>query len=625
MSKAHIISRIAALALITVFIGTALLTLLSARSIRENRARSDEAQSVSSLFAEASHHGEEAQRYITLWRDDPHPVYLVEQKRTQEAFAAALSAIAESPRKEDREFGEWAIVHFGAMSRVFDQLLEDPPPPFEELLNTYFMAYTAIYTSVAAGDIGDPALARQLIDPAGVRDWSQLTGNPVTIIMAAKVAEQDAATLEAQSAAATSEDRFRKVAPALYIFGTLLAVALLAITIRFERQEVITVETNALLRRLATTDALTELGNRRGFEEATQRLATSQADVPVSLIVMDLDDFKVVNDTFGHARGDAVLTSFAGLLSRLAPPGVSRFRIGGDEFALLAHGMDETAAMTLAERVIRTASSELGSGVSVTAGVAMLDADKDESLLRQKADAVFYEGKVRGGNVAVLYSGEGSEAPVFPVAKLDAVRALLDEGRLGAAFQPIWNLQTGEIFGYEGLSRPHPDYGLSGPEEAFDIAEQFGHVADLDRLCRATLLAAASELPEGVRVFINVSPYTLAESSFSPKALVAEFEEAGFTRDRVVFEVTERSRASTTAVAEAVAALRAEDACVALDDVGSGNNGLEMLRAVKVDFVKVDRSVILAAAEPGRFLVLDARDAIATLADSIRSRVIPLL
>jgi diguanylate cyclase (GGDEF)-like protein len=600
MQKANVVSRLAAVALIAVFIGTALLTLSSARSIRQNRARSDEAQAMSARFGEASRQAKEAERYIVLWTSDPVPAYLVEQKRSQEALAAALDAIAASTETEDRRFGEWAKIHFGAMSRIFERLLETPPPRFEDILDDYAIAYTSLYESVASGDIGDPALANQLINPAEVTDVSQLTSNPVAVIMAAKVAERDITTFEAMRAVGSAEQRYRRVAPALYVFGTLLAGGLLAITIRFGRQEAVTVETNAHLRRLATTDALTELGNRRGFEEATQRLATAPSGGPVSLIVLDLDEFKVVNDTFGHARGDAILTTFAELLSRLAPPGASRFRIGGDEFALLAHGFDETASMDLARRVIRVAEAELGSGVSVTAGVAMLgEQERDESLLRQRADAALYEGKLRGRNIAVLYTHEDSAAPVFPAAKVNAIRKLLDEGRIEAAFQPIWSLQTGAIFGYEGLSRPDADYGLTGPEEAFDIAEQFGHAAELDQLCRTTLLKAASALPEGSRVFLNVSPYSLTHHSFSPKALMAEFEAAGFARDRVVFEVTERSRVSTTALAEAVAALRAEKVCVALDDVGAGNNGLEMLRNVQVDLVKVDKSVICAATEAG--------------------------
>ncbi len=555
---------------------------------------------MSARFAEASHQAQELERYIILWTESGDPVFLVEQQRAEEALTAALDDIALSDRAEDREFGEWAKLHFGAMLKIFGDLRESPSPPFDVLLEEYSVAYTALYRSIVAGDIGDPGLAKQLVDPAGVTDASELTSNPVAVIMAAKRAESDTTTFEALRAVGNAENRFRTAAPALYIFGTVLAAALLAIAIGFGRQEAVTFAATAKLRRLSTTDALTELGNRRAFEEATQRLAATPDGVPVSLILMDLDEFKVVNDTYGHARGDAILATFGALLSRLAPPGVSRFRIGGDEFALLAHGLDETASMNLARSIRSAGAKELGSGVSVTAGVAMLDTEeKDESLLRQKADAALYEGKLRGRNVAVLYTDEGSVAPVFPVAKLSAVRRLLDERRIEAVFQPIWNLQTGAIFGYEGLSRPNADYGLRGPEEAFDVAQQFGYAPELDRLCTATVLAAARLLPKGARIFLNLSPSSLTHPSFSPKGLVAEFKEAGFSPEKVVVEVTEKSRVVAPALARAVASLRAEHVQVALDDVGVGNNGLEMLRSVKVDFVKVDRSVIVAAVATG--------------------------
>jgi diguanylate cyclase (GGDEF)-like protein len=598
--KANIVSGLASVALIAIFIGTAVLTLWSARSVRIHHHEANEAKAMSLVFAGAAHNAQEAERYIGLWNSTGNPAYLLEQRRAQDDFTESLARIATSRRAEDQAFSEWATLHFGAMSLIFDQLQEQPAPAFEDILRQYFVEYRSLYSSIVNGEIGDPSIARQLIDPTEVSDPALLTANPVTVIMDFKVAERDRAAISAANAVSSSEDHFRELAPGLYIAGTLLAVALLGITISFGRREARTTATNAQLRRLSTTDALTHLGNRRGFEEATKRLADAPDGVPVSLLMIDLDEFKVANDTFGHARGDAILTAFARLLSFHAPPGASRFRVGGDEFAVLLHGLDASATMALAHRVRRAALAELGSGVTVTAGVAMLDAaDHDEALLIQRADAALYEGKLRGRNMAVLYDQEASPTPVFAAAKLHAVRQLLDEGRIDPVFQPIWDIHSNSLFGYEGLSRPNSDYGLSGPQEAFDIAEQFGHAADLDRLCRNHLLAAVSELPPDVRLFLNLSPYSLTHQSFSARNLVEEVESAGVPRGRVVFEITEKSQVSTEAIADAVALLRAEGVSVALDDVGAGNNGLEMLRKVKFDFVKVDRAVICAAAADG--------------------------
>jgi EAL domain-containing protein (putative c-di-GMP-specific phosphodiesterase class I) len=295
-----------------------------------------------------------------------------------------------------------------------------------------------------------------------------------------------------------------------------------------------------------------------------------------------------------------VLPDFAVLMSRLAPAGASRFRNGGDEFALLLHGLDGPESLKLADSIRVAASESLGKGVTVTAGVATLDAGtRDHSLLLREADAALYEGKMRGRNLAVLYSGDGHAPPLFPAAKLQAVRNLLEEGRIDAVFQPIWDLHSHSLLGYEGLSRPAPQYGLDGPQQAFDIAEQFGHAADLDKLCRNHLLAAARGLTDQPRLFLNLSPYSLTHQSFSPATLSAELAAASIEKSRVVFEITETSTVPTSAIAEAVVALRSDGFSVALDDVGSGNSGLEMLRKVSFDYVKIDRGVILAAAESG--------------------------
>ncbi|MEO8540606.1 MAG: bifunctional diguanylate cyclase/phosphodiesterase [bacterium] len=598
--KANLISGVAAVALIAIFVGSAFLTLSSVASMQRNQDKKDAAVAMSALFDKASAEAQEAERYIGLFNSTGDAAYLLEQQRAQASFGESLAQFANSPKAEDREFAVWANDHFGAMSAIFDRLHEEPPPAFEELLQQYFYVYGALYASVAAGDIGDPAIAAELINPDGITNPAELTANPVTIIMAAKVRESDQVAAAATTETDRAETRFRQTAPILYTVGTVLALALLGITIRFGRREASSAAENAQLRRLSTTDALTQLGNRRGFEEATKRLVDSPMELPVSLVMLDLDEFKVVNDTFGHARGDAILSKFAALISQIAPPGASRFRVGGDEFAVILHGLDAGASLRFAERVRRAAMNDLGNGVTVTAGVAILDAeDPDLALLQQKADAALYEGKLRGRNTAVLYDHEGSATPVFPAVKLHAVRLLLEEGRIDAVFQPIWDIRTSALFGYEGLSRPHADYGLSGPQEAFDIAEQFGHAADLDRLCRNHLLAAAHDLPPKVRLFINLSPYSLTHQSFSASALVQEIIAAGIEPARVVFEITEKSQIGTESIAEAVSLLRAEGLSVALDDVGAGNNGLEMLRKVPFDFVKIDRDVIVAAATDG--------------------------
>ena len=129
--------------------------------------------------------------------------------------------------------------------------------------------------------------------------------------------------------------------------------------------------------------------------------------------------------------------------------------------------------------------------------------------LRGEADAALYEAKRRGGDQVVHYEEIRETVAVTTADEKAAVRRMLDERGLDVHFQPIWNLTTCELIGVEALARPHATYGLEGPQEAFDIAEQLGRTHELDELCASTAFAQADRLPSGVALFVNVCPQTL--------------------------------------------------------------------------------------------------------------------
>jgi diguanylate cyclase (GGDEF)-like protein len=555
-----------------------------------------EAHRMSALYTQANNASRRGELLIAAWNATGDPQYLVQQAEVEQEIDAAFEAISAAPGAEDRRFGAWATQYISPIEDIFARLQEDPPPPWEELTRDYVAAYTALYRSVEAGDLGDPGLVGKLVDPGSVAGNPVKLTDPVTIITGNKAAERIAAADAAVAKSEADEAFATLVSRTLQSVGVVLVLVLVVATLRFGRTEARIAAENEQLRRISTTDPLTGLGNRRAFEEAINRVGASSHGGAVALMMMDLDEFKMVNDTFGHGRGDGVLSRFAGLLSKLAPPGVSRFRIGGDEFALIAHGIESAEAFSLAEQVRLEALELLDNGVTVSTGVAMLEpGDRDVALLAQRADAALYEAKLRGRNLTVLYHQSEGLVPVFPAAKLQAVRQLLQEGRIEAVFQPIWQIHSRSLLGHEGLSRPDPDYGLEGPQQAFDIAEQFGHVAELDALCRHHLLEAAKDLPEEGLLFINISPYTLTHQSFSPMTLLRELKAANIDRARVVFEVTEHSSVPVDVISEAVAGLRSHGVAVALDDVGSGNNGLELMSKATFDYVKIDRSVVVSA------------------------------
>lgn len=357
----------------------------------------------------------------------------------------------------------------------------------------------------------------------------------------------------------------------------------------------------------ATRDGLTDLPNQRAFQdELPQAVASANRyQDPLALAVLDVDDFKFINDRHGHPHGDAVLKRVAAVLQE-ARPGDRPYRIGGDEFALLLAHTDTDGARTLARRLSRSFSD---AGIEASVGVSAMRPGQLESpaagrkspaaggadTLRAEADAALYEAKRQGGNGCAHFDDIRERVVVTTSEKKEAVRRLIEEGRLTTVFQPIWDFAAETLLGVEALTRPDPSYGLSGPAEAFDIAEQIGRVHQLDVLCVQNALRVVPQLEPGVLLFINLSPQTLDLDAERNDWVRLAVQEAGLPLERVVIEVTERFGGRTAAVVKCLKRLRQQGFKTALDDVGTGNSGLEMLRKVDAEFVKLDRSIVTAA------------------------------
>jgi diguanylate cyclase (GGDEF)-like protein len=355
--------------------------------------------------------------------------------------------------------------------------------------------------------------------------------------------------------------------------------------------------------RRATRDGLTDLPNQRAFQEEFPQIVASAARYqdPLALVLLDVDDFKLINDRHGHPHGDAVLKRVAGVL-RGVRPGDLPYRVGGDEFALIFSHADVEGARTLVARLRRELADAT---VEVSMGVSVLRPGMTADTMRAEADGALYEAKRQGANRAVHFEDVRERVIVTTSEKREAVRRLIEEGRLTAVFQPIWNLEAEALIGVEALTRPDPSYGLSGPAEAFDIAEQLGRVHSLDVLCAQHALREAPELGPEVLLFINLAPVTLDLDSEGDDWLLAEVERAGLSAGQVVIEVTERFGGRTGSVIKTLQRLRQQGFLLAVDDVGTGNAGLEMLSKLKAEFVKLDRSVVAGAAtEPGARAVL---------------------
>ena len=357
--------------------------------------------------------------------------------------------------------------------------------------------------------------------------------------------------------------------------------------------------------RRATRDGLTDLPNQRAFHDDFPQAVASAAryEDAFALALLDVDDFKLINDRHGHPQGDATLKRVADVL-REARPGDRPYRIGGDEFALLLAHTDAEGARILARRLSHDLAE---AGIEVSIGVSALRPGQQADTLRAEADAALYEAKRQGGDRAAHFDDIRERVFVTTSEKKEAVRRLIEEGRLTTVFQPIWNFDAKTLLGVEALTRPDPSYGLSGPAEAFDIAEQIGRVHQLDVLCVENALEFAPELEPGVLLFINLSPLTLDLDAEADAWLGPAVERAGLRPQAVVVEVTERFGGRTASVIKRLKQLRQQGFKIAIDDVGTGNSGLEMLRSIDAEFVKLDRSIVTAAAtEPGARAVLMA-------------------
>lgn len=358
--------------------------------------------------------------------------------------------------------------------------------------------------------------------------------------------------------------------------------------------------TEERIRYLALHDPLTDLGNRRSVEESLERVvARARRGSPGSLLLLDLDHFKVVNDTLGHAAGDTVLVELARLLGTLRRPGDEIARLGGDEFVLVLEGIPAEAGRMVAERLRRAVHEhrfEVGGrrfDLGVSVGVVPIDGRLNAAALLALADSALYSAKERGRNRVVVVDGSVAPTPLSEASVwASRVKDGLKEGRFLLAYQPILRLETGRTAHYEALIRLRDEAGgLVGPGAFLPAAEQFGLLPQLDAWVVDEVLALLRRRP-GVEVFVNLSGASLGEEGHL-QSIEDRIRESGIGPGRLAFEVTE-----TTAVRDMLTArewmrrLRDLGCRFALDDFGIGFSSFSYLQSLPADYVKIDGSFI---------------------------------
>ena len=350
------------------------------------------------------------------------------------------------------------------------------------------------------------------------------------------------------------------------------------------------------LSRAALTDNLTGVGNHRAYKEELERQIARAVrhGEPLALALLDIDEMKLLNDQNGHVFGDRVLVALGSLLAGLRAEDRA-FRLGGDEFGVLLPLATAQSAHVLMERLRRSAQTSL-SGATLSIGIAAFGGPSgDGEALHAQADAALYAAKRAGRNACAIFDADADEMWLLSPRRVRQLRDLIAEGAVSIAFQPIWDIAKCTILAYEALARPAPGYGFAGPQDAFDLAERVGRAHEIDAVCLRAALARAQDLPPDALLFLNVTPQSLDHGHLNVPDFVAQVRAAGLTPERIVIEITERSIANLNAIVNVARQLQAAGFGLALDDTGAGNAGLEMLSRLAVEYVKIDRAIIVQA------------------------------
>jgi diguanylate cyclase (GGDEF)-like protein len=352
------------------------------------------------------------------------------------------------------------------------------------------------------------------------------------------------------------------------------------------------------VRHEATHDYLTGLANRALLRDRLT-VAEEQAGAGVlsALVLLDLDGFKQINDSWGHAAGDHVLTVVAERLSRAAREGDTVARLGGDEFAIVLHDIgSESEARRVVDRLCRAMQQptdfhgrmltpQASVGMALLRGDACVEAgmrEADEELYAAKAEAKGIHVEPRHGRAAQLAA---------------ALPAALAEGQFEVLYQPLVGLSDRRPVAVEALLRwHHPEFGTVSPVEFIPIAERTGSISAiglwvLEQACRQ-VRRLQLDLPAGTDLYasVNLSPHQLLEPTLVDDVLEV-LRRTGLAPGDLVLEVTESAVLDEGVAVPALAALREQGVRIAIDDFGTGYSSLHYLARLPVDILKIDRSL----------------------------------
>jgi diguanylate cyclase (GGDEF)-like protein/PAS domain S-box-containing protein len=354
------------------------------------------------------------------------------------------------------------------------------------------------------------------------------------------------------------------------------------------------------LRLQALFDPLTGLANRAFFHEQLEHAVSmrTETEAETAVVFVDLDQFKQINDQYGHSVGDEVLAVLGERLKSVIRAGDSVARLGGDEFAVLVTSVEEPAeAAIVAERLVEQITAPIdvaGRHLLVTASVGIALGSSGAELLKQ-ADAAMYRAKLHGDADYAFYDDELDQAALNRFKRIGELREAIAQKQFSLAYQPVVNLEPFEVVGLEALLRwQHPTRGEIQPLDFIPLAEESGLVVQIGRWVLLEACFYASRLREllgrDVEIAVNVSARQLQHPEFVDHVDNA-LQRADLPPHLLTLELTESVLVASGERAEQqLNVLKDRGVKLALDDFGTGYASLAYLQRLPVDIVKIDRS-----------------------------------
>lgn len=359
-------------------------------------------------------------------------------------------------------------------------------------------------------------------------------------------------------------------------------------------------------RKLAETDPLTGLLNRRSFARVVDELLLScrKDGSCVAVMMIDLDNFKTINDLNGHSAGDQVLLGCADRVASLLPKDTPLARIGGDEFACAIsfkrdrpETVDKTAAAIIDAIGQPARINDISLVPAASLGITRSDLGTaetaDAGTLLDMADVAMYHAKRQGRNCHFWFEDHMATEMRHRSELESNIREGISKGEFVPYYEQQIDVQTGELTGFEMLARWHsPQYGLVYPDLFIPIAEEIGVIGELSECLIAQALVDAKQWDPSLSLSVNISPVQLRDPWFSQR-LLKILVEANFPPNRIEIEITESCLHENIALVRSmITSLKNQGIRVSLDDFGTGYSSIAQLRNLPFDRIKIDRSFV---------------------------------